>query len=98
MIVLRHSAGKHPPTAQCQIDKKLDDILQKALTRDRDLRFQSASDMLVALELYIYSDGYGPTNEKLADYLNKLFADGKAWLNNPKFTDNRLKEHKNSPV
>ena len=80
------------------IDKKLDGILQKALTRDRDLRFQSASDMLVALELYLYSDGYGPTNEKLADYLNNLFADGKAWLNNPKFTDNHLREHKNSPV
>ena len=62
------------------IDKKLDDILQKALARDRDKRFQNASDMLLELEMYIYSDGYGPTNEKLADYLRGLFADGKAYV------------------
>ncbi len=30
--------------------------------------------MLEALEKYIYSDGYGPTNEKLAAYLTELEA------------------------
>jgi serine/threonine-protein kinase len=29
--------------------------------------------MLTALELYLYSDGYGPTNEKLGVYLMDLF-------------------------
>jgi serine/threonine-protein kinase len=29
--------------------------------------------MLTELELYLYSDRYGPTNEKLAVYLKSLF-------------------------
>jgi serine/threonine-protein kinase len=29
--------------------------------------------MLNELELYLYSDGYGPTNEKLGTYLRELF-------------------------
>ena len=42
--------------------------------RDRDERYQTAEEMLTELEVYLYSDGYGPTNEKLADYVQKLFA------------------------
>ncbi len=66
------------------IDDKLNDIVKKALQRPRELRFQSANDMLTAFEVYLYSDGYGPTNEKLADYLQDLFAEGKAYLDDPK--------------
>ena len=66
------------------IDDKLNDIAKKALQRPRESRFQSAYDMLTALEVYLYSDGYGPTNEKLADYLQDLFAEGKAYLDDPK--------------
>jgi serine/threonine-protein kinase len=55
------------------IDPKLEAIIQKALTRDREKRFQSSAEMMNALELYLYSDGYGPTNEKLAVYLKNLF-------------------------
>jgi serine/threonine-protein kinase len=29
--------------------------------------------MLTDLELYLYSDGYGPTNEKLGTYMRDLF-------------------------
>ena len=29
--------------------------------------------MLNDLEVYLYSDGYGPTNEKLGTYLRELF-------------------------
>jgi serine/threonine-protein kinase len=54
------------------IDEKLNNILHQALTKNRDERFQTATDMLEALEKYIYSDGYGPTNEKLATYLGEL--------------------------
>ena len=56
-----------------QIDEKLNTILQKTFMRDRDERYQSAEAMLTELELYLYSDGYGPTNEKLADYVKELF-------------------------
>lgn len=80
------------------IDRKLNDILQKALARDRDDRYQNASDMLVGLELYIYSDGYGPTNEKLADYLRHLFADGKAYVKNSSSKGIPIKKYTDSPA
>ena len=80
------------------IDRKLDDILQKALARDRDKRYQNASDMLVGLEMYIYSDGYGPTNEKLADYLRDLFVNGKAYDKNSSPKGSLINKHKDSPA
>ena len=46
---------------------------QQALMRDRNKRYQSAFAMLTDLEMYLYSDGYGPTNEKLGVYLKELF-------------------------
>ncbi len=55
------------------VDYKLNLILQKSLERDRNKRYNSASEMLTALEMYIYSDGYGPTNEKLSEYIEDLF-------------------------
>jgi serine/threonine protein kinase len=60
-------------TLRADIDEKLEAIIQKALRRDRDQRYQSASEMLNDLELYLYSDGYGPTNEKLGTYMRDLF-------------------------
>ena len=55
------------------IDPKLETIIQRSLTRDRDQRYQSAYEMLTDLEMYLYSDRYGPTNEKLGVYLRELF-------------------------
>ncbi|MDP0498934.1 MAG: serine/threonine-protein kinase [Verrucomicrobiota bacterium JB022] len=60
-------------------DRRLEAIVQRALARKREERYQTAQEMLTALELYLYSDGYGPTNEKLASYLQQIFADGKAY-------------------
>ena len=54
------------------IDPRLEAILQKALQRDRDKRYQSAAQMLTDLELYLYSDRYGPTNEKLGVYIRDI--------------------------
>jgi serine/threonine-protein kinase len=60
-------------TLREDIDEKLEAVIQRALVRDRDRRYQSAYDMLTDLELYLYSDRYGPTNEKLGVYLKELF-------------------------
>lgn len=58
---------------RADIDPKLEAILHRALERDRDKRYQSAFEMLTDLEMYLYSDRYGPTNEKLAVYLAEVF-------------------------
>ncbi|WP_043587935.1 serine/threonine protein kinase [Geminisphaera colitermitum] len=59
-------------TLRPEIDPKLEPIIQKLLTRDREQRYQTANEVLNDLELYLYSDGYGPTNEKLGAYLREL--------------------------
>ena len=58
-----------------EIDPRLDDILQHGFKRDRDKRYQSAQAMLTALETFLYDDGYGPTNEKLAAYMSDLLGE-----------------------
>ncbi len=60
-------------TLRADIDPKLESIIQRSLERDREKRYQSGYEMLTALELYLYSDGYGPTNEKLGVYIKELF-------------------------
>jgi serine/threonine protein kinase len=60
-------------TLRADIDARLEAIIQRALQRDRDKRYQSPLEMLTDLELYLYSDRYGPTNEKLGVYLKELF-------------------------
>ena len=57
------------------IDPRLNDILHTALKRPREQRYQTAEEMLIGLEKFIYGDGYGPTNEKLAKYANDLFGE-----------------------
>ncbi len=60
-------------TLRPDIDARLEAVIQRALQRDRDKRYQTAFDMLTDLELYLYSDRYGPTNEKLGVYVKELF-------------------------
>ncbi len=60
-------------TKRGNLDPRLDDILQRAFQRNRDKRFPSAQIMLTALEIFLYGEGYGPTNEKLASYTKDLF-------------------------
>ena len=59
-------------TLRPDIDAPLEAIIQKAFQRDRDKRYQTAAEMLTDLEVYLYSDRYGPTNEKLGVYIREL--------------------------
>ncbi len=54
------------------IDAELVAILHRALARDREARYQTAHEMMQSLEYYLYKDGYGPTNEKLAEYMRSF--------------------------
>lgn len=48
-------------------------ILMRALERDLQRRYQTAGEMGVALEYYMYHDRYGPTNVTLGNYLKQHF-------------------------
>ena len=61
------------------IGKPLVRILEKALARSREKRYQKAAELMIELERLLYSKGYGPTNEKLASYLRLLYKDGQAY-------------------
>lgn len=52
-----------------EIDDGLSNIITKALARDPNERYAHAGQMLVELERFIYSAGYGPTMETLAEYV-----------------------------
>jgi serine/threonine protein kinase len=56
-----------------RIDDKLNDILQKCLTRDLSKRYATADQLMTDLEYYIYHAGYGPTNETLGKFIRELF-------------------------
>lgn len=51
----------------------IDTILSRMLQPRPEARYQTAADVVKELELYMYSGGYGPTNERLAEYLHQLF-------------------------
>lgn len=55
----------------------LSEIVMKALAMDPDQRFQSAKEMMESLEHFLYDGGFGPTNEKLAQYVELLFPEAK---------------------
>jgi serine/threonine protein kinase len=56
-----------------RVDEKLNSILQRALSRELKHRYATADELLYDLEYYIYSGGYGPTNETLGKFVRGLF-------------------------
>lgn len=67
-----------PDFTQCdsRIDSRLNEILHRSLARNLEERYATADELLHDLEHYIYSKGYGPTNEKMGRFIRELF--GKA--------------------
>ncbi len=66
-----------------RVDERLDQILQRALARDLDKRYQTADEFLYDLEHYIYHSGYGPTNETLGRFMRGLFDQAPAGSTEP---------------
>lgn len=60
-------------TLHPEVDDRLNTILQRMLARDLSQRYQTADEVLGDLERYIYSAGYGPTNETLGKYIREAF-------------------------
>ena len=56
-----------------RVDDRLNQILQRVLSRDLDKRYPTADELLYDLEHYIYHSGYGPTNETLGKFIRELF-------------------------
>ena len=64
---------KSPRRLNPHIPEKLEAIMVKALEVNPANRYQTGRELGQDLEHYMYDGGYGPTNEKLARYLNRLF-------------------------
>lgn len=66
-----------PPlrTLNPDVDENLERIVMKALSRDVEERYQSASQMGYDLEYAMYHKGYGPTIITVEKYLRTLFPD-----------------------
>src|SRR5712664_4164194 len=56
-----------------RVDERLNEILHRVLVRELDKRYPTGDELLYDLEHYIYSKGYGPTNETLGKYIRDLF-------------------------
>jgi serine/threonine-protein kinase len=68
-----HRPIPRPSELNPDVPEEVDRITLRALERDREKRYQTASEMVHDLEYYMYHDHYGPTNMTLAKYLQKVF-------------------------
>ncbi len=55
------------------ISPEIERIMRIMLQRDPAQRYQRAREIVRELEILLYQNGYGPTNERLAEYLESLF-------------------------
>jgi serine/threonine-protein kinase len=79
-------------TLDKRIDDRLNEILRRALQRDLNQRYPNADELLYDLEHFIYSKGYGPTNETLGRFIRELFGQRSAQEMEPRGATNIL-EH-----
>jgi serine/threonine-protein kinase len=78
IVALRNiSVMEIPPirSANPRVPEAVEKILNKALERDRNKRYQTAGEFGYDLEYYMYNNRFGPTNVTLEKYLAKLFPD-----------------------
>jgi serine/threonine protein kinase len=63
----------HPKKYRADLPDMLSDIVMRSLERDLSRRYQTAGEMGVALEYYMYHKGYGPTIQTLGNYVKEHF-------------------------
>jgi len=55
------------------ISQEIEEVMYKMLDTDISRRYQRTQAVVTDLELLLYAGGYGPTNERLEEYLDQLF-------------------------
>lgn len=71
---VREAKVEPPPTSlNSQVDPELEAMILKALAKEPDHRYQSASEMQTALEDHMSRKGYDFSTVRLAQYLQNLF-------------------------
>ena len=68
-----HKPIPRPSELDPDVPEEVDRITLKALERDREKRYQTATEMVHDLEYYMYNGRYGPTSMTLAKYLHEIF-------------------------
>jgi len=70
-----HDKGELPSPRDWNpaISPEIERIMRVMLERDPTRRYQRARDIVRELELLLYQNGYGPTNERLAEYLDAIY-------------------------
>ncbi len=66
---------KVPPlkATRSDVPEALEVLVNKALEREPERRFQDAAEFGYYLEYFLYHDRFGPTNNSLRDYIAELF-------------------------
>ncbi|MCB9646052.1 MAG: serine/threonine protein kinase [Deltaproteobacteria bacterium] len=57
------------------VPEPVEEILMKALAKDREERYQTARDMLYDVQSWLNQAEFTPTNSHLANFMRQLFAD-----------------------
>jgi serine/threonine-protein kinase len=69
-----------PPRQEAgDIPERLEQIVMKLLNREPDERYQRAGKLAYDLERFMYDPGFGPTYEKLRDYITSMFPERFRW-------------------
>jgi serine/threonine-protein kinase len=66
----------YPPSYfRDDIPEPVEDILMRALQKDRDQRYQSASEMQFDIQQWLHAADFVPTSTHLANFMKQIFAD-----------------------
>lgn len=74
--LVRQCNFQTPSEVNPEIPPELDVIVEKALERDRDERYQSIDELHVDLLEWLYSGGRAVTSQQLSDFVHELFPEG----------------------